>query len=527
MANRKGNLTQKIETQDNFYLAEDNYADGKHKRRKVAKFERNRDENIMALLSALKDGTWQPAKYHDKIIVENHKQRKLCIYPMEEHVMEWAHTNVIEHILTDTYMRNSCSCVQGRGQVDFIMQVYHDLYNDYDGTYYFVQLDAHHFFPNVDHTILKRRLESKIKDRKVLGFLESTIDNYANGIVLGTKISQIEGNFYLVPFDYDAQNLFGIMDNPDRYAYFKKRYVDNCLITCRTEAQARELNKGVVYLNAKFDRLCREWIANKYVYRFADNILFLCSDKTFLHLVVEMAINCLGMEYNVKVNKSWRVSPVEPDGIDICGYVLFHDHIAVRKRDKQKLCAQVNRLRKKGLSPEDIRLQCASRLGWIFHADARNLLKSLNVNTHMKRLGQAIKERKCFIPFKGMAREQKEQIPSLICRTDTDEQTRTIMLKETLVTDSKAKRGEKCLWFRYSHVIAIKQKLDNQGRQILGEDGKPEMDYIAEDAEHFCCTGSRTLREQAEQDITDDMLPIPTAICERLGQRGSRYYKFT
>lgn len=524
---RIGNISPKVETADNIRLAEDNYARGKHKRHKVVRYERNLEDNLSSLLVSLTNGTWKPEPYQDKVIVEHGKTRKLCIYPAAEHVAEWAYVQLLENPLTDTYIRNSCSCVQGRGQNDFVRQVYHDLWNDYDGTYYYVQLDAHHFFPNIDHGILKTLLERKVKDKKTLAFLFQTIDNYPNGIVLGTKLSQIEGNFYLARFDHKAMRLFDIMDDPDALAYWRRRYVTDCICTVRTPWQKAEIDKGVASLGQKFDRLCREWLRDHYVYRFADNILFLSSDKTFLHLVVEMATSELWHSYRVEVNKSWNVRPVEPDGIDICGYVLFHDHVAVRKRDKKALCRQVARLRKRGDTPEQIRVKAASRIGWTVHADARNLIRTLNVNMEYVRLGKTMKARRHFIPFAGMEYEQKESVTELLCYNDRDEQSRMILLEDFIIADSKSKPGTKSLWLRYKHVESMTPVAGKDGKPVLDKDGNPVVDYAFGKDEHYCCTSSATLIDQASNDIPKDILPQPTAIHVVKNKRGGEYYKFT
>lgn len=527
MTRRKGNIFQKVATADNFRQAECCYADGKQKRRKVVKFERDLEGNLSELLSSLTDGTWVTPQFREKIITEHGKSRPLGIYPAKEHIMEWAFILHLEHLLTDTYVRSSCSCVKGRGPLDFINLIYHDLYNDYEGTYYFVQLDAHHFFLLICHEILYSLLEGKIKDQRVLDFLWQTIENYPLGIVLGTKLSQIEGNFYLAKFDHDMMNLFGILDDNDKYAYWCNRYVSDCIVTCRTEEQASELNKGVEYLKGKFHRLCEEWIVNKHYYRFADNILMLMSDKTFLHLLVEMATARLWTEYKVQINKSWNVRPVEPDGIDICGYVLFHDHIAVRKRNKQELCRQVAKLRKKGLSPEEIRLKAASRIGWHIHADARTLIRKLNVNMEFTRLGKVIKKNKHFIPFDGLKYEDHESIECLLCRNERDEKSRMIMLLDFKITPSLVKEDSKTLWIKYKYIKSVTKVVDKDGNPILDKDGNEKYDYETYPDVHYTCTSSNTLLDQAEKDIPHESLPMPTAIYEVRNKIKSKYYKFT
>ena len=118
---------------------------------------------------------------------------------------------------------------------------------------------------------MKERLESKIKDKKLLHFLFEFIDSYWRGLPLGVKLSQILANFFLAKFDHDVQNLFGIANDIERKNYWRKVYVDYCIGSCRTERDAEELAKGIDYLNKKCDALVDKGM--KYYYRFADNMV--------------------------------------------------------------------------------------------------------------------------------------------------------------------------------------------------------------------------------------------------------------
>ena len=128
---------------------------------------------------------------------------------------------------------------------------------------------------------------------------------------------------------------------------------------------------GVKSLNERFDRFCREGL--KHYYRFMDNIFIMHEDKVFLRLMAELAVMHLARDWKLSINKSWNIHRT-CDGIDFCGQKIFADHALLRKRTKQALCAQVARLRKRGLNDEQIRHKAASRLGLAKHADTKNLL---------------------------------------------------------------------------------------------------------------------------------------------------------
>jgi hypothetical protein len=84
--------------------------------------------------------------------------------------------------------------------------------NDPDGTRYGVQLDAHHYFQRIDHRIMEDILERKVRDERLMRLLRIILQSFQNGLVLGTKLSQIEANYQLSPFYHGARSLWGVRE---------------------------------------------------------------------------------------------------------------------------------------------------------------------------------------------------------------------------------------------------------------------------------------------------------------------------
>ena len=504
-------LSDDIATVGNFIEAHMNYIDTKPYRVDIREFEADFTANIKALLRAYNLGNWVPPQYEERKVVEHGKQRKLGVYPTAEHDIEWAALNYLELPLTDTYIRNSCACVRGRGQNDFVDIISRAMRRDPEGTRYGVQLDAHHYFQMIDHNVMEGMLERKIKDERLMCLLHRIIQSFDNGLVLGTKLSQIEANYQLSPFDHGVFTLWGIKGDTEKMHYWRRRYVDWCIATVRTAEQAAELNKGIQYLNGKFDALVEKGV---FYARFADNIIMLSGDKAFLHIVVEIVIMILARDYKYIVNKSWNVRPVEPDGIDVCGYVIHHFYRKVRKRIKQDLWKQIIDFRRKGKDPEEIRLLCASRIGWLTHADCRNLLRKMNVNME-ERLGDKIKRKRVTIPFEGMTKEQRRSIEDILCHTDADEDSKMILLLEYTVGKSIYQGKDFRAALRFKMVKDITRHANGTA------------DYEWTDEEFYAWTGSQILIEQMQQEFSIDDLPAPTAIYVNTNKYGKRYYKFT
>lgn len=544
---RKGHISPHIETKRNYELAFDGFSEHKKARITVRKFEEDLDGNLAALLEAYLTESWHTSPYTDERIFDR-KSRIISKLPVKDHVQQWASCLHVEPLLCDTFIRKSCSCVKGRGTHDFVNLLRKDLNSSYEDTYHFVQLDVHHFFPNINHELMKTSLRAKIKDPKLLRFLDEFIDSYPSGLPLGVEISQILANYFLASFDRLAIRVFDILADPDKSAYWCGRYVSHHIHIAGRDNEA-ELCKGASFLKSRFRKYVKQGL--KYYSRFADNIVILHRDKAFLHLATEMAIMILARDYLLPVNRSWNVRPVHAGGIDVCGYVSFHDHRLLRKRNKKDLCRQVARLRKKGFSPEEIRLRCASRIGFALHANSRNLLRKLDINME-KRLGAVIKNRKVQIPFKGMRFDQKKAFADLVCKEGQEEQDYKILLMDYTVEDSKVEkedvivtvddgnggtrqekrtRPKKCLVIRYKRILETiiePTEDDEENETYIFEKAKnKDGSETDKDAEFYSFTGSTVMLEQALSDFQKEDLPCPTVIKEFTNRMNKKFYKFT
>ena len=510
---RKGYLSEKIESPENFKKAFRGYSRGKHHRDAVKHFEEHLDDNLSLLLQSYANSSHHTSPYIKKEVYEP-KRRVIHKSPVKDHVIQWAALLPVESWLMDTYYYRSPACVPGKGTHFFIRKEMKELCScSQEEVYYHVQLDIHHYFPNINHDIMKRRYRDKIKDPKLLHFLDEFVDSSPQGLVLGVKLSQLLSGLYLAPFDRLALRCFDIGADSDKFHYWQNRYVTDCFLTCRSPQQAAELAKGIAYLNAKFDRFVRQGLIH--YSRFADNIVIKHADKTFLHIITELAVLTLARDFLLQVNRSYNIRPTWM-GNDLCGYVMFHDHILLRKRNKQSLCRQIAKLRKKGLTDEEIRLKCASRWGFAIHADTKHLLKKLNME---KRLGAVIKNRKKKAPFDGMTVDQKLSIEEIICVGD-DESDKLIQLIDYKIEDSVIEKTEDG---KPKQRIAIRYRMIDH----IENSEQEEPTYIWRDKEFYSFSGSKVMIDQAEQDFSREDLPIATVIKEFTNKFKKKFYKFT
>lgn len=379
----------------------DNYSENKHKRKNVRRYESCLEQNLNAVLCQLIDESWTPSPYIEKTVFEK-KKRKLAKAPVHDHVLEAAAILPYEKRLYDYIAWQAPAVRPGMGQAALLRHIRNMLFNNsQEDMNYYLSMDAHHFFPLMDHGILKRQISRKVKDGRLQRFLYKVVDSYQAGAPLGIKVSQIFGMLYLADFDRLAMRFFDIGDNPEKMRYWTSKYIEGRIVTARGRKDYEDLCRGPQYLATLFRRYVDEGLDN-YV-RFVDNIIFIHPDKTVLGIVKVLAVATLASRYHVTVNGDYNVRPTHM-GIRLCGYVFFHDRVLLSKRNKRELASHVARLRKKGFSEEEIRVKQASRFGYAKHVNCINLFKCLGMENS---LGKIIKRRRIKPPFEGMKPEQK------------------------------------------------------------------------------------------------------------------------
>jgi hypothetical protein len=150
-------------------------------------------------------------------------------------------------------------------------------------------------------------------------------------------------------------------------------------------------------------------------------------------------------------------------------------------------------LRKQGRSEEEIRLETASRVGFMIHCNSRHLLKTLNM-TGMKKFSDVAKTTG---KFEGL----KLHINDVL--------DKTIKVLAYELTDSKH-NADKCLTIQYEISEEVPQA-----------DETTKTEWV----KHITFTGSKSLVKQL-QDIETTDFPFMAKIIKQPLARGKCFYKF-
>lgn len=227
---RQGNFFPQIADTDNLRLAFRKASKGKHNRQSVRKIETDLDNKIEELHERLLAGDVKTSAYHTKKIYEP-KERLIYILPFwPDRVVQHAILNVVEPYWERLFIRDSYSCMKNRGQhkgsernMQFVRHYQ-----------YVYKADIRHFYPSLNHEVLKRILRRKIKDEPLLRLLDDIVDSAPGrtNVPIGNLMSQWFGNLYLNEMDTFVKN--------DLHCPAFIRYCDDFLLYSNDREQLKD-----------------------------------------------------------------------------------------------------------------------------------------------------------------------------------------------------------------------------------------------------------------------------------------------
>ena len=299
---------------------------GKGERSEINRFNNNINERLDAIYWMLRNQTYVPGKYREKIIKDT-KERLIMIAPFDpDRIIHHCIINVLGRHWTNLFVENTYACIKGRGTHKCMEDVHNTLLIDRKGTKYCLKIDIRKFYDNVDHEALKRILRYTIADEQLLWLLDRIIgsNGKSKGLPIGNFTSQYLANVYLCYFDH--------------------------------------------WMKEELARIVWERYGVRFYYfRYMDDIVILCENKEALHFILDMMGLYLGAELKVEIKPNWQIFPVDVRGIDYVGFKQNHYGILLRKGILMRFFKKFNRTANKyGIKDEnDLKHFYPSEYGWV------------------------------------------------------------------------------------------------------------------------------------------------------------------
>ena len=280
----------------------------------------HREEVIKELSERIADGTFTVANYRERTINESGKERRIQVLTMKDRIAVHAIMSVVDRHLKKRFIRTTSASIKDRGMHDLMQYIRRDMQEDPEGTRFCYKFDISKFYESVCQDFVSYCVRRVFKDKKLIAMLDGFIRMMPQGISIGLRSSQGLGNLLLsVYLDHYLKDRYGV-----RHFY---RYCDDGVVLGKSKAELWEIRDAV-------------------------------------HEQVE--------QIDLKVKANERVFPVD-EGIDFLGYVIYPDHVLLRKRIKQKFARKMHEVK----SRKRRRVLIASFYGMAKHADCIMLFNKL------------------------------------------------------------------------------------------------------------------------------------------------------
>ena len=283
----------------------------------------HREEVIKELSERIASGTFHVTEkdIEEKDIIEAGKLRHIQFFKkLKNSIAVHAIMSVVDKHLKKRFIRTTSVSIKNRGMHDLMKYIRRDMQKDPEGTRFCYKFGISKFYESVNQDFVMYSVHRVFKDKKLIAMLDNFVRIIPQGISIGLRSSQGLGNLLLsVYLDHYLKDRYGV-----RHFY---RYCDDGVVLGKSKAELWEIRDAV-------------------------------------HEQLE--------QIDLKVKANERVFPVD-EGIDFLGYVIYPDHVLLRKRIKQKFARKMHEVKSK----KRRRVLIASFYGMAKHADCIMLFNKL------------------------------------------------------------------------------------------------------------------------------------------------------
>ncbi|MCL1997961.1 MAG: RNA-directed DNA polymerase [Turicibacter sp.] len=259
----------------NLYNAHLRARRGKRAKVEVIKFELDLAQNLCTLQRQLQQKTYQPSEYKH-FFVYDPKIRSIFAPDYADRVVQHCLCdNIIMPTLEPRLIHDNAACRLGKGTHFSIYRMTDFLrthFRKHGANGYFLKCDIRKYFENIDHSVLKGKLQG-VFDENVHNLLCRIIDSYAaaegKGLPLGNQTSQ----------------------------WFALYYLDG------------------------MDRLIKERLQIRHYVRYMDDFVLLHHDKAYLRRCLE-EIRRLLADLRLDLNEKTQIFPIK-NGVNYLGWHFY------------------------------------------------------------------------------------------------------------------------------------------------------------------------------------------------------------
>lgn len=341
---RHGNLYPQIIEFENLLLAARKAEKGKRFRDNVLAFNYNLEAELTQLQQELTDKIYQPGAYRTFYIKEP-KTRMISAAPYKDRVVHHALCNIIIPIIEPSFISDSYANRVGYGTHRALLRYIKFARS----SRYVLQCDIQKYFPSIDHEILKKLLQHKIKCQDTIWLINTIIDNSNEQL---SALEYFAGDDLLTPL-------------------VRRRGLPVGNLTSQFFAN--------IYLN-NFDHFVKEKLKVRKYLRYVDDFALFSDDRGFL-AEARLAVEEYLAQYRLKIHPVKSQLFETKHGANFLGFRVFPDYIRVRtenlRRAKRRLRKMQNDYIQGKITLEQVSQSIQSWFAHLEHGDTWRLRQQI------------------------------------------------------------------------------------------------------------------------------------------------------
>ncbi len=285
-------------------------------------------DNVLALHRELREGTYRHGGYH-AFRISDPKPRDIHKASVRDRLLHHAIYRVLYPFFDRTFIADSYSCRKGKGThraMNRFRQFAYKVSRNHTRTCWVLKCDIRKFFASVDHEILLDIVDAYVPDARIRALVAEVVESFCpaaqdqharKGLPLGNLTSQLLVNMYM----------------------------------------------------NEFDQYVKHELKIKYYIRYADDFVFLSSDKKHLEEIERYISLFLRERLKLDLHPDKVFIKTYASGVDFLGWVLFPDHRVLRTATKRRMLARTG--------DTDSERVLDSYLGLLSHGNAERLAAPL------------------------------------------------------------------------------------------------------------------------------------------------------
>ena len=213
----------------------------------VQNFMYEKDFNVSVIHNELIQNRFRVKHKHKFSLYERGKKRKIQSVHIRERVVQRCLCDYcLTPLLEPTLCYDNCASQKNKGISFAINRVKRHLqkyYRKYGNDGYVLLFDYSNYFGSIDHEMIMNNVKKYVTDERILDLIQLFINEFDEGLGLGSQVSQVLSLFAASPIDH-------MIKDEMRFKYYI-RYMDDGLIIHNDKKELEELLERIIQLSDK------------------------------------------------------------------------------------------------------------------------------------------------------------------------------------------------------------------------------------------------------------------------------------